>query len=71
MVTITIPVDAATASAYEAASAAERERIQLLFRLWVLRQDKRPARPLDEVMAAMAAEAEANGMTPEILAEML
>ncbi|MBZ0320747.1 MAG: hypothetical protein K8L91_30315 [Anaerolineae bacterium] len=71
MVTITIPVDEATVRAYESASEAERERIQLLLRLWVLRQGERPARALDEVMEAMAIEAAANGLTSEILQSIL
>lgn len=71
METLEIQVDAATARAFEAASEQDREKALILLRLWLQRENKRPARPLDEMMAVMAAEAEANGMTPEILESIL
>lgn len=40
METITIQVDAKTAEAYAAASEEDREKAQILLRLWLQRTDK-------------------------------
>ena len=67
---ITIPTDAATAARYGAATDEERLKIQVLVR--VLLERPRPSpdalfRRMDE----MSDEAEANGLTPEILEAIL
>jgi hypothetical protein len=68
---ITIPVDAETARAYESASPELQHKIQLLVRLRVRDLLVEPQRPLREIMDEIGREAEAQGMTPEILAELL
>ena len=67
---ITIPTDAATAARYGAATDEERLKIQLLVRL--LLECPRPSPDsLLQLMDDMSAEAQANGLTPEILEAIL
>ena len=69
---ITIEVDAAAAKIYAAATPEEQRGIQVLLSLRL--QDLTagpPARPLREVMDEIGAEAEARGLTPEILESIL
>ncbi len=68
---ITIPVDAETARIYAAASDEERRRIQVLLRLQLRAWIAGPQRSLSEIMDAIGAKAEQQGLTPEILAEIL
>ena len=67
---ITIATDADTAAKYNAATDMERRKIQLLVR--VLLQNTPPSKKsLQQLMAEMSAEAQAKGLTPEILDELL
>ena len=68
---ITIEVPAAAATAYAAAPVARRQKIQLLLGLHLQEMVQLPVRPLGEVMDELAAEAAANGLTPEILESIL
>ena len=68
---ITIEVDAAAADAYAAAPWEQRRKIQLLLGLQLQELFQLPVRPLGEVMDELAAEAAANGLTPEILESIL
>ena len=68
---ITIEVPAAAAAAYAAATGERREKIQLLLGLQLQELFQLPVRPLGEVMDEVAAEAAANGLTPEILESLL
>ena len=70
-VPITIEVDAEAASIYNAASPDEQKRMQLLLSLRLRDLTLRPRRPLRDVMDEMAAEAAANGLTPDILESIL
>lgn len=68
---ITIEVPAAAATAYAAAPVARQQKIQLLLGLHLQEMVQLPVRPLGEVMDELAAEAAANGLTPEILESIL
>ena len=70
-VPITIEVDEEVARLYAEASAQDRKKIQLLLNLRLMDFLNRPPRPLREIMDEMAAEAAANGLTPEILESIL
>ena len=67
---IMIPTDAATAARYVAASDEQRLKIELLVRLLLERPRPSPDSLL-QLMDAMSAEAQANGLTPEILEAIL
>lgn len=69
--TVTIPIDSDTASAYNAASAENQKKLQLLLRLRLRELTSMPARSLNEVMDEIGANAEARGLTPEILEQLL
>ncbi len=71
MSTITIEVDSDAARANTAASAAEKRKVQLLLNLRLRELVSQPPRPLSEVMDQMGAEAQARGLTPEILKSLL
>jgi hypothetical protein len=71
MSTIAIEVDAEAAKAYGAASAEEKRKLQLLLNLRLRELIDRPPRALNEVMDEIGAEAEARGLTPEILDSLL
>ena len=69
--TITLPLDAATAAAYTTASSDDQRKIQLLFQLLV-REYTAPANlSLRELMDDISIKAEARGLTPEILEQLL
>jgi hypothetical protein len=69
--TITIPVDQQVAQAWEAAGEQERRKLQVLFNLLLggLISDERPS--LEKIMDEVGREAEARGLTPEILESIL
>lgn len=69
--TITITVDADTAKKYREATADERRSWDFLVRVNLQAFMSRPPRGLKEVMDDLGREAEANGMTDEILADIL
>ena len=69
--TIAIPLDEASAAAYNTASAEDQQKIQLLFRL-LLREYIAPSNlSLRELMDDIGAQAEARGLTPDILEQLL
>jgi hypothetical protein len=67
---ITIRVDAEAAKAYAAASAEERQKIDLLLSLR-LSQVTNPSAPLEQVMREISESARARGLTEDKLNEML
>jgi len=69
--TISIEVDADAARAYAAASAEEKRKLQLLLNLRLREIMAGPPRSLREIMDEIGSEAEARGMTPEILDSLL
>jgi hypothetical protein len=69
--TISLEVDSDTARAFSTASDEDRRKLQLLLGLRLRELTARPARPLKEVMDEIGGDAEARGLTPEILADLL
>ena len=69
--TISIEVDEDTARAFSQASAEEQRKLRLLLGLRLRELLARPGRPLREIMDGIGAEAEARGLTPEILESLL
>ncbi|MGD9636064.1 MAG: hypothetical protein AB7G28_22305 [Pirellulales bacterium] len=69
--TISIEVDTDTARAFSAASEEERRKMQLLLNLRLRELVNSPPRPLKDIMDEIGAEAEARGLTPEILESIL
>ena len=69
--TISISVDEETAKAYAAASAEGQRKIELLLRLRLQDLTSRPQKPLQAVMDEIGKQAEARGLTPEILDSLL
>jgi hypothetical protein len=70
MQTITIAVDAEVAEFYQAASVQGRQKLSALLNL-KLREAVRPRRRAIEIMDEISQQAEANGLTPDILATLL
>ena len=68
---ITIEVDAEAAKVYASSSPEDQKKIQLLLSLHLRDLTLKPRRSIFEVMDELAAEAEANGLTPEILESIL
>jgi hypothetical protein len=69
--TISLEVDADTAQAFSTASSEDRRKLELLLRLRLRELTARPARPLKEIMDEIGRDAEARGLTPEILESLL
>ncbi len=68
---ISIPVDADTARAYHSASSDYQKKIQVLLRLRLRELAELPTSSLAEIMDDIGAKAEARGLTPEILGDLL
>lgn len=68
--TITLQVDADTAQAYSDAPAEDRSKLNLLFNLW-LRGLTTKSTSLSLLMDELSDKAQARGLTPETLEEML
>ncbi|HEV3025915.1 MAG TPA: hypothetical protein VGX76_25750 [Pirellulales bacterium] len=71
MTTISIQVDAEAARAFSEASAEEQRKLQLLLSLRLRELTVRPARPLKEIMDEIGADAEARGLTHDLLESLL
>jgi hypothetical protein len=69
--TISLEVDADTARAFSAASPDERRKLELLLSLRLRELTVRRSRSLQEIMDEIGQQAEARGMTPELLEELL
>jgi len=69
--TISLEVDADVARAYSSAPPEDRRKLQLLLGLRLRELTTHQARPLKEVMDEIGRQAEAQGMTPEILESLL
>jgi predicted nucleic acid-binding protein len=68
---ISIPLDPATATAYESVSDRERRQLQLLLRLRLRELTEQPPRPLADVLDEAARAAAARGLTGDILRDLL
>ena len=71
MANITLDVDDKTAEYFESASELQRRKLNLLLKLRLHELIDRPRRSLEEIMDDMSDQAEANGLTPEILESIL
>ena len=71
MATISLHVDHDTARAFSAAPPEERRKLELLLSLRLRELIDQPARPLSEIMDEIGRQAEAKGMTPELLDSLL
>jgi len=69
--TISVEVDAEAARAFSSASKEEQRKLQLLLSLRLRELTSRPARSLAEVMDDIGREAQAQGLTAEILESLL
>ena len=69
--TISINVDAEAAQSFCGASPEDRRKLELLLRLRLRELTSGSVRPLKEVMDEIGMDAEANGLTPEMLESML
>ena len=68
---ITIEVEEAAAKAFSSASPEEQRKLQLLLSLRLQELMTSSGRTLQEVMDDLSRQAEANGLTPEILETLL
>jgi hypothetical protein len=64
---ITIQVDEVAARAFSQATSEERRKMQLLLSLRLRELVTKPSKRLQELMDEIGAEAEARGLTPEIV----
>ena len=69
--TISIEVEADSARVFSEAPAEERRKLQLLLGLRLRELTKAPVRPLREIMDEIGTQAEARGMTPDLLESLL
>lgn len=70
-ISISIQVDAEIAQAFAAFPEEKQRKIELLLGLRLRELTTRKVRPLGEIMDEIGREAEARGMTPEILDSIL
>jgi hypothetical protein len=68
--TITINVDAEAARAFNATSAEEKRKLEVMISLRLIEAMDR-SRPLKEVMSEISRRAQERGLTPEILQSIL
>ncbi len=68
---ISIEVDAETAQEFASADVERRRKLGLLLGLELRAMLKRPQRKLLKIMDEMGRQAQANGLTPEILQSIL
>jgi hypothetical protein len=69
--TIVLPIDEATAEVYNAASREEQQKVQQLFRMLLREITLNSTVSLKQVMDEIGRNAEARGLTPEILEDIL
>jgi hypothetical protein len=62
---ITLEVDSGAAQAFKSASAEEREKLQVLFGVWLKEYAKADASSLKDAMDEMSRKAQSRGLTPE------
>jgi hypothetical protein len=69
MTTISIEVEPEIAKAYQAANLIERQKMQVILNGWL--KQIMNSRSLEEIVQEMREQAQANGLTQEILDEIL
>jgi hypothetical protein len=68
---ITIPLDAQTARAYDSAAPEQKLKIQALLSLWLRELAAGEYPPLQQVLDEVGRKAKGRGLTPEILDSLL
>ncbi len=68
---ISIAVDAATAQTYSAMAESDQKKVQILLNLRIQELVNEPKVSLKDLMDEIGANAEARGLTPEILEQLL
>ena len=71
MATSSIEVDPATARAFSTFFGEDRRKLELLLDLRLRELTSTPARPLKEVMDEIGRNAEARGLTPDVLESLM
>lgn len=69
--TISIPLDAVTAEAYDAAPAKEKKKMEALVSLWLRELATGGPATLAQVLDEVARKARERGLTPELLESLL
>jgi CTP synthase (UTP-ammonia lyase) len=69
METISIEVEPEIARAYQNSNSIERQKIQMIFNIWF--KQIMNTQSLEAIIQEMQAQAQANGLTQEILDEIL
>jgi hypothetical protein len=69
--TITIPVDPESARSFYEAPPEKRRKLELLLRLRLRELTQEPARSLEQIMDDISKNAQAKGLTPDMLESML
>ena len=69
--TISIPLEAETAKAYDAAPAEERKKMEALASLWLRELATAGPSTLTQVLDDVARKARERGLTPEMLQSLL
>lgn len=69
--TLSIPLDAETAKAYDAAPAEEKKKMEALVSLWLRELATAELSTLAQVLDEVARKARARGLTPELLESLL
>lgn len=70
MVTVKVSMDNETAKIYEAASMADKKKMQLLLTLW-LREFEKPSVSIEKLMDDVSRKARERGLTSDILESLL
>jgi hypothetical protein len=68
---ITLQIDPEAAKAFNAASAEEREKLQVLLGIWLHELGRTESKSLSEVMDEIGNKAKSRGLNAETLAEIL
>ena len=69
--TITIPVDPETARSFYEAPPEKRRQLELMLRLRLWELTHKPDRSLEQIMDDISKNAQAKGLTPDMLESML
>ena len=69
--TITLEIDSEAARVFKSAPAAEREKLKVLFGIWLKEYARADAPSLAETMDELSLRARERGLTPEILESAL
>ena len=69
--TITLEIDSEAAQAFKSVSADEREKLQVLFGIWLKEYARAESVSLKDTMTKISQKAQSRGLTPEILESII